>query len=59
MASQVDVQSLPTELARANVFIHELSSLILPTHREVENVWDIANRVYDQHVAKIKLGLSD
>jgi hypothetical protein len=50
MASQVDPQSLQRELARSGLVIHELADLIL-RHGELENVWDIANRVYDQYAA--------
>ena len=50
-ASQVEPQSLPKELARSSLVIHELAGLIL-RHGELENVWDIANRVYDEYAGK-------
>jgi hypothetical protein len=55
MASQVMQEFLVSEmyLDKARL-VQELTRLILPIHEQVENVWDIANRVYDQYAPKAK-----
>ena len=53
MPSHATSHMLPTEVSEACAFIHRLAGLILSTHEQFENVWDITNRVCDQHADEI------
>ena len=54
MVTQIMPEFLGSEmhLDKAQL-VRELTHLILPVHEQIENVWDIANRVYDQYAATL------